>query len=180
MNVGQKETVASLRLLLYNRPLHPELFEIYCDHRVTRAGYEAHFWVTGCSHLIGLYRDGGSAVELTACAEAELPKRGRLLDVPIRGERYHYRNPAEGINYMMSFQVESMSPAVYAKTHQELVDQSARGGVFVSLDNQTSGPLTPFTYIDYDARVSRLHVFAYHAFPQELTIVKTLSLFELD
>ena len=39
--------------------------------------------------------------------------------------------------------------------------------------------LTPFTYIDYEAKPNGLHVFTYHAFPADLTIVKTQSIFEL-
>ena len=39
--------------------------------------------------------------------------------------------------------------------------------------------LTPFTFIDYEAKPTELHVFAFHAFPDDLTIVKTQSIFEL-
>ena len=38
--------------------------------------------------------------------------------------------------------------------------------------------LTPFTYIDYDARPNELHVLTFQAFPDELTIIKTQSIFE--
>ncbi len=179
MSIGQKQSVSTLRFFLYDRPLHPELFDIYHDHRIVKRGYEAQVWVTGCTHVIGFYRDRAALVEATADTSDELPQRGLQLELPFRGERNHEVKRAEGINYMMSFQVEAMSAAVYSKTHHDLARQGARRGLFVPFPKWMSRSLTPFTYIDYQAKPNELHVFAFHAFPEDLTIVKTQSLFEL-
>ena len=72
-----------------------------------------------------------------------------------------------------------MSEAVDSKTHHDLARLGARRGLFVPFPKWMSRSLTPFTYIDYEAKVNSLHVFAFHAFPDELTIVKTQSIFEL-
>ena len=101
MNIGQKQTVTKLKFFLFDRPLHPELFDIHHDHRVVKNGYEAQIWVTGCAHVIGFYAGPSSLVEVTADEDAELPQRGRLLELPFRGERDHERKRADGINYMM-------------------------------------------------------------------------------
>ena len=45
--------------------------------------------MTGCTHVIGFYRPGQAMVELIADGSAMLPKRGRLLEMPFRGERDH-------------------------------------------------------------------------------------------
>ena len=180
MSTVQKHRVSSLRFYLYNRPLHPELFDIYHDRNIVKNGYEAQIWVTGCTHVIGFYRDRASIVEVTADAEAELPARGLLLETPFRGEKAHERKRAEGINYMVNYQVETMSPAVYSKTHHELARQGSRRGLFVPFPKWMSRSLTPFTYIDYEAKPNELHVFTFHAFPEDLTLIKTQSLFELS
>ncbi len=52
-------------------------------------------------------------------------------------------------------------------------------GIFVPFPQWVSNTLTPFTYIDYEAKADQLHVFAYHAFVDELTLIKTQSIFEL-
>jgi hypothetical protein len=179
MSIGQKQSVSSLRFYLYDRPLHPELFEIYHDHHIVKAAYEAQIWVTGCTHVIGFFRGRSSMLEVTATAENILPQRGQLLEVPFRGERDHECKRAKEINYMMSFQVESMSPAVYSRTHHDLARLGAQRGLFVPFPIWMSRSLTPFSYIDYDAKPNSLHVFTFHAFPSELTIVKTQSIFEL-
>jgi len=179
MSIGQKQSVSTLRFYLYSRPLHPELFEIYHDHHIVNRSYEAQLWVTGCSHVISFHRPDQTLVEATADAGAMLPKRGLILELPFRGEKDHEGQRVGNISYMMNFQVESMSPAVYTKTHHELARMGARRGLFVPFPTWRSRALTPFTYIDYDAKPNSLHVFAFHAFPEDLTIVKTQSLFEL-
>jgi len=179
MSIGQKQRLSSLRFYLYDRPLHPELFDIYQDHHIVKNGYEAQVWVTGCSHVIGFFRDRLALVELIADADAELPERGRLVELPFRGERDHECKRAEGINYMMNFQVETMSPSVYSRTHHDLARHGGRRGLFVPFPMWMANSLTPFTYIDYEAKPNELHVFAFHAFPEELTMVKTQSIFEL-
>ncbi len=179
MNIGQKQNVGSLRFFLYDRPLHPELFDIYHDHHIIKRGYEAQVWVTGCTHAIGFFRDRECLVEVTADADNILPQRGQLLEVPFRGERDHSCQRARGITYMISFQVETMSPGVYSRTHHDLARLGAQRGLFVPFPNWMTRSLTPFTYIDYEARPNGLHVFTFHAFPGELTIVKTQSIFEL-
>ena len=180
MDMGQVQKVSSLRFYLYDRPLHPELFDLYHDHHVVKKDYEAQIWVTGCTHVIGVFREGECLIEATAHAETELPQRGLLMDMPFRGERDHDCTYGEGIKYMMNFQVETMSPMVYSRTHKDLARAGMQRGLFVPFPMwMTRAPLTPFTYIDYDAKPDQLHVFTFHAFPEDLTVVKTQSIFEL-
>jgi len=179
MSTRQKQNVSKLRFLLYNRPLHPELFEIFHDQTIVRESYEAQIWITGCTHVISFHRQKLSLVELMADPEADLPQRGLLLELPFRGERTHEYKRADGINYMMNFQVELMSPAVFSRTHHELARLGAKRGLFVPFPRWMNRGLTPFSYLDCDARPNELHVFAFHAFPEDLTMIRTQSIFEL-
>jgi len=179
MSIGQKQTIGTLRYYLFDRPLHPELFDIHHDHHVVKPAYEAQIWVTGCAHVTGFFREKQSLVEVVADEGGELPAGGRLLELPFRGERDHERKRSGGIHYMMNFQVETMSPAVYSRTHHELARMGTQRGLFVPFPMWTTRGLTPFTYIDYSAKPNELHVFAFHAFPEDLTIIKTQSIFEL-
>ena len=180
MSIGQKQSISSLRFFLCDRPLHPELFDIYHDHHIVKGGYEAQIWVTGCTDAIGFYRGRDSMVELIADADTMLPQHGLLLELPFRGERNHELKRKSGINYMMNFQVEIMSSAVYSRTHHDIARLGVKRGLFVPFPMWMSRSLTPFTFIDYDAKPNELHVFAFHAFPEDLTIIKTQSIFELS
>jgi len=180
VSIGQQQHVGSMRYYLYDRPLHPELFDIHLGDRIVRKNFQTQIWVTGCSHVIGFYHDKVAVVEAMADAESDLPTSGRLVELPFRGEKDHHRLHAEKVRYMMNFQVESMSEKVYAATHHDLARQGAKRGLFVPFPMwMTRPPLTPFSYIDYDATPSHLHVFAFHAFPEDLTLIKVQSIFEL-
>ncbi len=179
MSVGQKQRVSSLRFYLYDRPLHPELFDIYHDANIVKPAYQAQVWVTGCSHVIGLFVQKLSLVEVVAGVDGELPQRGRLLEMPFRGEKDHEVKQAGGVHYMTSFQAETMSPQVYARTHHDLARAARRHGLFVPFPMWMTRGLTPFTYIDYETKATQLHVFAFHALPEDLTVIKTQSIFEL-
>jgi len=179
MSIGQKQSVGNLRFFLYNRPLHPELFDIYHDHHIHKPSYEAQIWVTGCTHVIGFFRGDACLVELTSDDDELLPARGQLLQLPFRGEKAHQFKRADGIHYMMNFQVETMSPAVYSRTHHDLARLGAKRGLFVPFPMWMARSLTPFTFIDYETKPNEMHVFTFHAFPEDLTIVKTQSIFEL-
>ena len=179
MSIGQKQHVASLKFFLYDRPLHPELFEIYHGRNINRKEYQAQIWVTGCTHMIGFYRQKQSLCEVIADRGSELPSRGLLLEMPFKGEKEHQFKRSLGINYMMNFQAESMSAAVYAKTHHDLARLGAKRGLFVPFPTWRTHGLMPFTFIDYQTNETSLHVFAFHAFPEDLTVIKTQSIFEL-
>ena len=180
MSIGQKQQVSTLKYFLFDRALHPELFDIHRDHHVVQTGYEARIWVTGCTHVISVHQDRTTLAEVVADTDNLLPRRGRLLEMPFRGERDHEHKRTGGIDYMMNFQVETMSPRVYSRTHHDLARRGADRGLFVPFPMwMTQPPLTPFTFIDYAASPYALHVFAYHAFPEDLTIIKTQSIFEL-
>ena len=179
METQQKQRVAGLRFVLYSRPVHPELFDIHHDHRICKGGYEARIWVTGLSHVIGVYAGEAMLTELIAPASAELPLRGKLASLPVRGEKDKEISGIPGLRYMVSIQLEKMGQRLYKRMHNELATAGGEGGIFVSFPQWASNGLTPFTYIAYTARARLLHVFAFHAFPDELSIIKTQSLFEL-
>jgi hypothetical protein len=179
MNIGQQQRLDSLRFYLYERPLHPELFDIYEDVRIRKPAYEVQLWVTGCTHVVSFFRDDKTLTEVIASEEIPLPSRGQALSMPFRGEKTHERKSLGGINYMMNFQTETMSPRVYHQTHHDLARQGARRGCFVPFPQWMSNSLTPFSFLSYDARPNELHLLAFHAFPEALTVVKTQSIFEL-
>jgi xanthine/CO dehydrogenase XdhC/CoxF family maturation factor len=179
MPIGQKQRAAGLQFLLYDRPVHPEFFDIYHDHRIAKRRYEAQIWVTGISHVIGFFGGGSVLTELIAQGRAVLPERGRLVALPLRGEKKHETGQCPGLRYLMNFQVETLSPRLYAKAHHDLARHGSQRGIFVPFPQWTSNSLVPFTYIDYEAKADQLHVFAHHAFVDELTLITTLSIFEL-
>jgi hypothetical protein len=168
-----------LNLYIYDRPLHPELFRHYANYRVEQGGYHADIWIVGLSHVVTVTKGETSITELLSRHSDVLPTRGVLSRFRLKGERDHERKTAEGWTYMVSTQIETMDEALYKSVHHDLLRYTEKRGWYVPYESWAEGELTPFTYIDHEARDSEFHVHAFHAYPQERTLVKTQSIIEL-
>ncbi len=168
-----------LHLFLFDRPLHPELFRHFANYRVAQGEYHADIWVVGLSHVVTVTRGNRTVTELVARDSEMLPTRGVLTRFRLKGERDHERELAEGGMYMVSSQVETMDDALYKSVHTYLRRGAEDRGWLVEYEQWADGGLAPFTHIEHEARDSEFHVYTFHAFPHERTLVKTQSIFEL-
>ncbi len=182
LELGQtQQRVSDLCFYLYRRPLHPELFCIHKNQRVQRGRYQANIWIMGLTHAVTIQGSEGCMTELT-CAESDLlPANGLASTFRFRGERDHNEVLTDGIRYMMSSQVERLSQNLFEVIHRDMIRQAESRGLIATFDEwATEDGLAPFTYIEHEAREQELHVYTYHAFPGELTILKTQSIFEVS
>lgn len=176
----QQTQLDSLCLFLYNRPLHPELFDISREIISGGKEYESRIWITGCSHVIHVHGPDWSLCEVVDDEHAELPKKGLIASMPFRREKSLQRDFPEYISYTVGTQTETMSERVYAETHEELMQLGCRLGSLVCFPRWSSRGLHPFTYISMEAGSARLHTLSFHAFPAEYTITKVQSIFQLN
>ena len=178
MELGTVQAV-DLHLFLYDRPLHPELFRHFADYRVRQGRYYADVWITGLGHVVTVTSGTRSLSELVWADSDVLPTRGVLTRFRMKGERDAERRTSDGWHYMVSSQVETMDEPLYKSVHNDLVRHALKRGWYCPYEQWADGDLVPFTYIDHEARDREFHVHAFHAFPQERTLVKTQSIFEL-
>ena len=170
--------VSELVFSLYQRPLHPELFNIYAKRTLKTEKYETQVWATGCSHVISVFADDMCLTELISIPGQMLPQRGLVERFKFKGQKSHKCALSRGLCYMTDFQVEKMSPTLYKQSMTDLERFSRNRGMFISFPDAENAGLEPFTYIDFEARAEELHVHAFHAYPDQVTIIKTQSIFE--
>lgn len=174
-----KQRVEELQLSLYQRAIHPELFNIYCVKRIQQARYSAEIWIVGLAHVITVQFGDQVLTELITEDTELLPKSGLATSFRFRGERDHAQSFDDGLKYILSTQVERMTPQLFPATHRDYVHYAQNRGLFVSYEDWSHDGLAPFSFIDFDARDHEFHIHAYHAFPEELTLLKTQSIFEV-
>jgi hypothetical protein len=174
-----KVAVSELVFSLYQRPLHPELFSISEKRHIRTEKYEVIIWVTDCSHVVSVFANQTCLSELISTPNQPLPKRCLIERFQFRGQRSHKCTLSHGLSYITDFQVEKMSANLYRQSHYDLERFARNRGVFVNFSPSPVGGLEPFSYIDFEARRSDLHVHAFHAYPDQLTIIKTQSLFDI-
>lgn len=180
MERGQtKQRVDELLFCVYQRPLHPELFNIHRVKRVRQNRYTAEVWITGLSHVVTIQVGKQIVSELVVEENDLLPKNGLVTSFRFRGERDHTQTFDDGLKYILSTQVERLTPQLFPSTHRDYVHYAQNRGLFVSFDDWAPDGLAPFSFVDFDARDHELHIHAFHAFPEEMTLLKTQSIFEI-
>ena len=181
VELGQTlQRVADSKFVLYRRPLHPELFHIHQSRHLERPSYQADIWVMGLSHVVTVQAAGRCVTEVTTDDLEVLPQNGLVTSFQFRGERDHLEEFDDGMRYILSTQVERMTQNLFHASHRDLLRYASSRGVLVRFDDWADGEeLVPFTFIDYEARNSELHVQAFHVFPADYTILKTQSIIEI-
>ena len=180
LELGQsQQRVDDLHFFLYHRALHPELFHVHQARHLRQKRYNAEIWVTGLSHVVMVQAKNQVITELTASESDILPKMGLVTRFRFRGEKDHLQGFDQGLQYIMSSQVERMTPNLFAASHRDLLRYAQKRGIVCTFPDWICGDLAPFTFIDYECRDSELHVHAFHAFPEETSLLKTQSIFEL-
>ena len=173
-------TVEELTFNLFQRPLHPELFKIYAKRKIETSKYRADIWVTGCTHVISVYSGGMCLTEVISSPGQVLPQRGLIEKFQFRGPRTHKCTLSRGLNYMTDFQIEKMSTNLYQQSYKDLEHFSKNRGIFTKFPDLKVEKLEPFCYIDYEARKTELHVHTFAAYPDQITMIKTQSLFDFQ
>lgn len=169
--------IVELVFRLYDRRLHPELFETLAERRVKRDGYVLSARVTPTGHVIEWSRGDAVLCEVTATANQPLPDTGRLLAHRFQGER-HGRCSLDRVKYEMSLQVETLPPEVFLHVHEDLVADGAKRGMLFHFRPHHRLGLTPIGLITVEQLTGGLAVSAFHTFPDEFTVIKTQSLIE--
>lgn len=170
--------VAELVFHLYNRPLHPELFDVVATRTVQRHGYMLTVRITRTGHVISWDSVRGHLTEVTATSDTPLPSYRALASHKMRGEHNDTLAWAPELNYQSSFQVEMLPDEIFAHVHDEILRDGLKRGMLHNFQPNNRLALAPLGYITTEAWAGNLVVSSFHTFPEERTVVKTQSLIE--
>src|SRR5438105_614214 len=107
-----RPSVAELVFQLYERPLHPEFFDILAVRKIERADYEVAIHITRSGHLI-TWKNADRLLTEMADVDKSFPDERRALSYRMRGEHAASVACGHGITYQMSFQVETLAPEIF-------------------------------------------------------------------
>lgn len=162
---------------LYNRPMHPELFDILASRRIKRPDVTLDLWITTTGHVISWGDEHSRLTELTS-AGLDSPGWGQLLSHRLRGERCDMLSTLPSLNYQVSFQVELLPPPLFAKVQEEILADGGQNGLLLAYNRNHRWALNPVSAIHVESREGSLSLATFHTFPDEGAVVKTQSLIE--
>ncbi len=171
--------VAELVFRLYGRPLHPELFDVYCSRTVSRGNYQAKVNITSTGHVMTWRYAGLTLTEVVTSSHPPLPERRRLMAYRLRGERSDRIECRGGVTYEVSFQLEPVEPEVFWTFQEELTRDGQRQGMFHKFDASGRIALGAISYISVQTRSRSFMIQAFHTFPDDYAIVKSQSLIQI-
>ncbi len=171
--------VAELAFQLYGRALHPELFKVFRSCHIDRGIHGARLDITSAGHVITWRYKGLTLTEVAAAANHPLPKRRRLINYRLRGERSDRVECRGGVVYQTSFQLETATPEMFWTLQQELAHEGERQGLLHQFDSSGRMALGALSYIHVETRARNMLVQAFHTFPDDYAVVRSQSVFEL-
>ena len=170
--------VADLVFRLYDRPLHPELFEVLSCRALKRDGYTLSVRLTRTGHVLA-WDDGRVHLEeVTVTADAELPEFGRRLAHKFDAGQRGHSEFAGGVRYQVSSQLEVLPPEQFFHMHEELAADGARKGLVFHHKTGNRLGLSPLGVVIVTGVPGGLSTSAFHTFPDEFALIKTQSLIE--
>lgn len=166
----------SLQVVLYNRALHPEFFDLKARRVLRQGDYELEAWLLPLGHVLRFEQGGHCVCELLTDQETGLPDLGVAEAFYCQGERdYDRLFTREGTNYMTTVQTEQLSENLYASTYEELSD-FAREVEAVAHTWDDEGPC--LSMLDMQRYHREVHVQSYHLVAAGGIVIRTQTIFE--
>lgn len=166
------------RLVLYRKPLHPELFDIKARRTIEQDGYDFEAWLAPGTHLMRFQRGIHAVCEVTTDIENGLPTTGVVTEFPCAGEREHEEQVGTGINFVATVQTEQLSESIYKATYRELVDFGAENTALIHEWTDDEGGACA-SVLDLQRYRNEVHAQGYHMHARGGLVLRTQTIFEL-
>ncbi len=179
MSVGfVRPDVADMVLRVFERSVHPELFESLRDLTIPVGRHTARIRL-GCSgHLIEFRAGQSTITEVAASRLDDMPLQFRRVDRRLIGYRTHQVDTAD-IRYHCSYQLETVPLDIYLQLHRELEMDLEKSSLSVVLPGATLASPNCLSLLKCELMPQGLVIHSFHTYPDNAAVLRIQSLFEL-
>jgi hypothetical protein len=176
---GRPNPLQSYQVMLYGKPLHPELFTARVRRTVKTGTAELEGAVAPGRHMLRFETKGLSACEMLLDHDFGLPEAGLVSRFLAAGEHeFEHRFERAGVNYMLTVQTESLSENLYIATYEELLDYGKEVQGLVLQWTDPAGKC--LSMLDLQRYAKEAHAHCYHMVGNGGLVIRTQTIFELD
>ncbi len=171
-NIGQ-----TFNFVLYERPLHPELFELRGRRVIRHDGYELECWVFAGGHALRFEMGGACYIEVISPSELTLPEANMVDGFPCMSEHetdQHF--PKDKIGYINTIQSEQLGENLFRSTYDEMLDYAREADAMVHRWECNDGPC--MSIVDVQRYNNEVHAQCYHLLADSGTVLRTQTIFE--
>ena len=170
-------SLQSYQMLLYDRALHPELFQLKGRRVVKHAAYEFEGWLMEGSHLLRFEHGPLCACELVTDEEHNLPTAGVVTAFFCAGERdFDHKFRDTPVNYITTVQTETLGENLYLTTFDELAEFARESRALIHRWNDAAGPC--LSILDIQRFSREVHAQSYHLLATGGVVLRTQTIFE--
>lgn len=171
-------SIQMFRMMLYSRPLHPELFALE-TRRIDRHGeYEVETWITPGGHVVRFSLPEQVLTETVLEHGDHLPETGLVHVLPCFGEKDFETDPTQRLKYYTTIQTEQLSDNLYQATLREMQDFARETGSLVHGWKDGDG-VECLSMVDGQKYRKEYHFQTYHLLGVTGTVLRTQSIFEI-
>ena len=169
----------ALRLIAYNRALHPELFDLKGRRTDRHGDYEVELWLTARGHMVRFSFMGETFTETVVERGDHLPETGLIHVVPCFGEKDYEMDPqGSKIGYVTSIQTEALTDNLYSATLEEMRDFARETGALSHEWHEEGAPAPSLDILDAHKYRREFHIHSYHLYGNHSAVLRTQSIFE--
>ncbi|QDU71148.1 hypothetical protein Pan265_09970 [Mucisphaera calidilacus] len=179
MSVSHKsQSTQMFRLMLYSRPLHPELFDLQARRMDHHGEYEIETWLIPGGHVVRFQIPDQHLTETVIDRGDHLPENGLVHALPCMGEKDYEMEQQDRLVYVTTVQSESLTENLYNATLKEMTDFAEETGS-VSFDWKDAQGTECLSLVDSQKYRSEYHVQSYHLLGSTGVVLRTQSIFEI-
>lgn len=178
MTVGYaRPDVADMVLRVYERSVHPELFDTVSETRVNVGNDVATLRLGRSGHLLEYRTKHSTLTEIATSKFALLPTHLCTVDRRLIGYRTHTVE-GQGVRYHCSYQLETAPAEIYLTLHRELETDAQTSTLAVALPGSSASSPDCLSLLKCDLLPEGLVIHAFHTFPHDGAVLRIQTLFE--
>ncbi len=178
MSVSPKSLNApAFRMMLYRRPLHPELFKLTARRTDAHGEYEIESWLTPGGHVVRFSVSDQQMTETVIDSGDHLPETGLVHALPCLGEKDFDMEQEGKLKYFTTIQTEALTDNLYHATLREMEEFAIETGSLSHRWDTEAGAY--LSVLDAQKYKREYHVQSYHLVPANGTVLRTQSIFEI-
>lgn len=174
-----RPSISETSYRLFDRPLHPELFNPAVVGRLRTDRYFMSMGLSEGGHYLQLSARGKTILEVTAPDSQMLSTFGLQQTYFFNDDEELVVETERPFTYHFAGQVDAVDYSVFTRVQMELETDATKAFLFHQFpanNRLLPGPLS-LAQVEGNERMLAVHTF--HTFPDDLVILRTQSLFEL-
>jgi len=172
-----RPTVAEHAFYVFGRSIHPELFSIFRSRSIERSKYSAKIDITSDGHVVTFRSRSMVVSEVVCSAKQLLPQKRRLVVSDLKGKNVEQIERERGVSYHTQFELEHVSTDMFWMLHNQLQSSRCENELVHAFDSSGRIAFGAVSFVHVEERERQLLIQAFHTFPDDCAIVKSVSTF---